>query len=106
MPVPSISHIEELQREAFNILPGMVSARQGTALAHASGILQDIPVTGRSHFGNEMAKEATWVSHSHPCHVHFAFDPQGEFTSTQENILRSIDLLPDLILPHIHLDMR
>ena len=27
MPVPSTNHIEELQREAFDILPGMVNAR-------------------------------------------------------------------------------
>ena len=35
MPVPSTTCIEELQREAFNILPGMVNARQGAALANA-----------------------------------------------------------------------
>ena len=82
MPVPSIACIEELQREAFNILPGTVNARRGAALAHASGISQDILVAGRSNFENELAKEATWASHSHPCHVHFASDPQGGFTST------------------------
>ena len=36
MPVPSATHIKELQREAFNILPGMVNARRGAALAHTS----------------------------------------------------------------------
>ena len=82
MPVPSTTPIEELQREAFNILPGMVNARWGAALAHASGISQDIPVTGRSHFENELAEDAIWVSHSHPCHVHFASYPQEGFTST------------------------
>ena len=38
MPVPSTNHIEELQREGFNILPGTVNARRGAALAHALGI--------------------------------------------------------------------
>ena len=52
MPVPSTTCIEELQREAFNILPGTVNARWGAALAHASGISQDILVVGRSHFKN------------------------------------------------------
>ena len=42
MPVPSTNQIKELQREAFNILPGMVNARRGAALAHASGISQNI----------------------------------------------------------------
>ena len=50
MPGLSTNHLEELQREAFNILPGTVNARRGAALAHASGISQDIPVTGRSNF--------------------------------------------------------
>ena len=77
MPVSSTTCVEELQREAFNILPGMVNARQGAALAHVSGISQDIPVMGRSHFKNELAEEATWASQCHPCHVHFASDPQG-----------------------------
>ena len=82
MPVPSTSCIEELQREAFNILPGTVNVRRGAALAHVSGIFQDIPVAGRSNFENKLAKEATWVLHNHPCHVHFASNPQGGFTST------------------------
>ena len=82
MPVPPTNHIEELQRKAFNILPGMVNARRGAALAHASGISQDIPVTGRSNFENEVAKEAAWTSHNHLCHVHFAYNPRGGFTST------------------------
>ena len=37
---------------------------------------------GRSQFENELVKKATWALHSHPCHVHFASDPQGGFTST------------------------
>ena len=75
MPVPTAMCIEELQMEAFNILPGTVNARQGAELAHASGIFDDILVMGRSH-------EATWPSHNQPCQVHFASDPQGGFTST------------------------
>ena len=66
VPVPSVNRIKELQREAFDILPGMVNARRGTAAAHASVISQDIPVAGRSHFKNELAKEATWNAHQHP----------------------------------------
>ena len=49
---------------------------------HTSGISQHILVTGRAHFENELVKEATWVSHSHPHHVHFASNPQVGFTST------------------------
>ena len=84
MPIPqnSTSHIKEPQRQAFNILPGMVNARCGVGLAHTSGISQDILVTGRANFENELTEEATWASHSHPCHVHFASDPQVGFTST------------------------
>ena len=55
-------------------------------MAHASGFSQDIPITGRSHFENELAEEATWASHSHPCHVHFASDPQGGFASTPRKL--------------------
>ena len=61
---------------------GTVNARRGAALAHASAISQDILVTGRSNFENELAKEATWTSHHHLQHVHFASNPQGGFTST------------------------
>ena len=49
---------------------------------HTSEISQDIPVTDRAHFENELVEEVTWVSHSQPCHVHFASDPQGGFTSS------------------------
>ena len=82
IPVPPMNRIEELQREAFDILPGTVNARRGAAVAHASGISQDILVAGRSNFENELAKEATWNVHQHPWHVHFASNPQGGFTST------------------------
>ena len=81
-------YIKELQGEAFNILPGMVNARWGAALAHASAISNDILVAGRSQFENELAKEATWASHNHPCHVHFALDPQGGFISTPKRYLK------------------
>ena len=66
-PVPPMDRIEELQREAFNVLPGTVNARRGAAAAHASAISQDIPATGRSNFENELAEEATWVLHHHLC---------------------------------------
>ena len=59
IPVPPLNRIEELQREAFNILPSTVNARRGAAVAHASGISQDILVTGRLNFENELAEEAT-----------------------------------------------
>ena len=106
MPVPSTTCIGELHREAFNILPGMVNARQGAALAHASGISQDILVVGRSQFENELAEEVTWASHSHSHHVRFASDPQGNLHLPPEDILRRIDQKPDSILLHIHPDMR
>ena len=75
--VPPMSRIKELQREAFDILPGMVNARRGAAAAHASVISQDILVIGRSQFENELAEEATWNVHQHLQHVHFASDTQG-----------------------------
>ena len=81
-PVPPMDRIEELQREAFNVLAGTVNARRGAAVAHASAISQDILVTGRSNFENELAKEATWMLHNHLQHVHFASNPQGGLTST------------------------
>ena len=63
IPVPPMNKIEELQREAFNILPGTVNAIRDAALAYASGIFQDILIAGRSNFENELAKEATWTLH-------------------------------------------
>ena len=65
IPVPPLNRIEELQREAFDILPGTVNARRGAAVAPASGISQDILVTGRSNFENELAEEPTWNAHQH-----------------------------------------
>ena len=82
VPVPLVSRIKELQREAFNILPGMVNARRGAAAAHASVISQDILGIGRSQFENELAEEARWNAHQHLQHVHFDSNPQGGLTST------------------------
>ena len=81
-PVPPMDRIGELQREAFNVLPGIINARRGAAVAHASAISQDILVTDRSNFENELAKEATWMLHHHLQHVHFASNPQGGLTCT------------------------
>ena len=55
VPVPPVNRLKELQREAFDILPGTVNAKRGSATAHASGISQDIPVIGRSQFEDELA---------------------------------------------------
>ena len=82
VPVPPVNRLQELQREAFDILPGTVNAKRGAAAAHALGILQDILVVGRTQFEDELAKEAIWNAHQHLHHVHFASDPQGRFTST------------------------
>ena len=82
IPVPPVDRLQELQREAFDILPGTVNAKRGAAVAYASGISQDIPVAGRTQFENELAEEATWNMQHHPRHVHFASNPQGRFTST------------------------
>ena len=63
IPVTPMNRIEELQREAFNILPGMVNARRGVAVAHASGISQDIPVTGR------LILKMNWPRKPHGMHI-------------------------------------
>ena len=49
MPIPQnpTSCIEELQRQAFDILPGTVNAIQGAGLVHTSGISQAFLVAGR-----------------------------------------------------------
>ena len=78
---PSTSWLNELQQEAFEILPGMVNVRHGTGIDHLSGLSQNIPVAGREYFEDELAEEATWDSH-HPCHVHFASSQKRGFTST------------------------
>ena len=82
IPVPPVDRIQELQREAFDILPGTVNAKRGAAAVHASEILQDILVIGRTQFEDELAEEDIWNVHLHLCQVHFASDPQGRFTST------------------------
>ena len=64
-PVPPMDRIAELQREAFNVLPGTINATRGAAVAHASEISQDILVAGKSNFENELAKDATWMLHNH-----------------------------------------
>ena len=78
---PSTSQLNELQQEAFKILPGTVNVRCGTGIEHLSGLSQNIPVAGREYFKDELTEEATWGSH-HPCHVHFASNPKGGLTST------------------------
>ena len=82
IPVPLVDRIQELQTEAFDILPGTVNAKRGAAAAHASEISQDIQVIGRTQFEDELAEEAIWNAHRHLRQVHFASDPQGRFTST------------------------
>ena len=73
--VPPRSRIKELQREALDILPGTVNAKRGAATAHASGILQDILVIGRSQFKDELAKEATCLPTCMTCALYF--QPSG-----------------------------
>ena len=78
---PPTSQLDELHKEAFNILPGTVNARCGTGIKHLSGLSQNISVTGKAFFEDELAEEAIWGSH-HPCHVHFANDQKGGSTLT------------------------
>ena len=78
---PSTSWLNELQREAFEILLGTVNVRCGTSIEHLSSLSQNIPVAGRQYFEDELAEEATWGS-SHPHHVHFASSQKGGLTST------------------------
>ena len=78
---PPTSRLNELQQEAFKILPGTVNVRHGTSIEHLSSLSKNIPVAGRQYFEDELAEEATWGS-NHPCHVHFASNQKGGFTST------------------------
>ena len=89
------SQLNELQREAFEILPGMVNVRCRTSIKHLSSLSQNIPVAGKAYFEDELAEEATWGSH-HPHHVCFVSSQKGGLTSTplkssvkvgEENIL-------------------
>ena len=75
------SQLDELQREAYNILPGIVNARCGASIDHLSSLSQNIPAGGKAYFEDELAKEATWSTH-HPYHVHFASGHKGGLTST------------------------
>ena len=65
---PSTSWLNELQREAFEILPGTVNVRCGTGIEHLSGLSQNIHLAGRQYFEDELAEEAIWGS-NHPCHM-------------------------------------
>ena len=76
-----ISHLHELQKEAFNILPGTINARCGTGIEHLSGLSQNIPAAGKAYFEEELAEEATWGS-QYPCYVCFASGQNGGLTST------------------------
>ena len=78
---PPTSQLNELQREAFRILPGIVNVRCRTGIEHLSGLSQNIPVAGKAYFEDELAEEATWGSH-HPCHVCFASSQKGGLMST------------------------
>ena len=75
-PSTSMSWLNELQREAFEILPGTVNVRHRTGIEYLSGLSQNIPVAGREYFEDELAEEATWGS-SHPHHVCFASSQKG-----------------------------
>ena len=68
---PPTSWLNELQQEAFEILPGAVNVRCRTGIDHLSGLSQNIPVAEKAYFEDKLAEEATWSSH-HPHHVHFA----------------------------------
>ena len=68
---PPTSWLNELQREAFDILLGTVNVRHGTGIEHLSCLSQNILVAGKAYFEDELAEEATWGSY-HPGHVHIA----------------------------------
>ena len=78
---PSTSQLHELQREAFEILPGTVNVRRGTGIKHLSSLRQNIPVAGRQYFEDELVEEATWGS-NHPHYVGFVSSQKGGLTST------------------------
>ena len=78
---PTTSWLNELQREAFDILLGTVNARCGASIDHLWGFSQNILAAGQAYFEDELVGEATWDSH-HPCHVHFASGQKGGLTST------------------------
>ena len=78
---PTTSQLNELQREAFDILLGTVNVRCRISIKHLSGLSQNIPVAGKAYFEDELAEEATWGFH-HPCHVHFASGQKEGLTPT------------------------
>ena len=78
---PPASWLNELQHEAFEILPSTINVRCGTGINHLSGLSQNIPVAGKAYFEDKLAEEATWGSH-HPCHVCFVSSQKGGLTST------------------------
>ena len=80
-PQPPTSKLNELKREAFEILPSTVNVRCGTGIDHLSSWSQNIPVAGKAYFEDELAEEATWGSH-HPHHVCFANSQKGGLTFT------------------------
>ena len=56
-PQPTPSWLEELHKEAFNIIPSTVNARCGASIEQLSRLLQNIPGVGKASFGDEMAEE-------------------------------------------------
>ena len=78
---PPTSQLNELQREALDILPGTVNVSHGTGIEHLSGLSRNILVAGKAYFEDELAEEATWGSH-HPCHACFASSQKWGLTST------------------------
>ena len=63
---------------------------------HTSRLSQSIPVTSRTYCWDELAKEAAWASQNHLCHVYFAVNPQGGFTSIPQKLTetRESKILP------------
>ena len=56
---PMTFQLDELQGEAFNILPHTVNARHDTSIKHLSSLSQNIPAAGKAYFEDELAEEAT-----------------------------------------------
>ena len=77
---PPTSQIEELQREAFNVMADMVSARWGAGAAHNNQqIWTLIRYSGHREnlFKDRLTKVTTWASHKPLQHVCFTNTPQG-----------------------------
>ena len=86
---PPTSQLDELQKEAFNILPGTVNARCGTGIEYLSSLSQNTPAAGKAYFEDESAEGATWGS-QHPCYVCFASGQKGVLTSTPLKYLAKV----------------